>query len=278
MTDIELQHDTEGTLLFRRAQEDERDLQSSPDVVNAPADDRDPLVQVFQRQDSYRIRGQVTASKLSQDAEFADDWEQALAEYITKLESFCYIGQGGGYTLHDAIRNTNVPVVCTAVEWERNPGAAYEISYTADLQVGNGVLGSESRDVRTANVQAFNVPARIDGNDLPGLRGLTVLREWETEVYPLAFTQDATENDIVADTGVQHSITFEGEITGDKVTRNSFDSTIEALEGVENVAFETRFPGYSLTGVLTRYNSDRVAQSGVRKHSYEIEFLEGRAP
>ncbi len=272
---IELQHPSVGTLELRRAQQDERNEDTQPEIFNDPAVDSPPLVLVAERTGSYTMEGTVTAPKLSQDSAFSDDWRQALAEWIVKFESFCYELQGAGYDLVDTHRNKTVPVVLNRTQWRLTAGAPYEIEWEIEVDVGEGVLPQEPRTEKTANIQsAMTVPASVGGFDLPGLRDMTVQREFDVDPNARAFEDTAESNIIIGDSGVMHQIRYRGEFAGTATERQTFDSDINSLIGDEGRTFQTRFPGYSVDGVVLNFRSDFQAQFAGNKHNYELEFLE----
>jgi hypothetical protein len=221
------------------------------------------------------MEGTVTAPKLSQDSAFSSDWRQALAEWIVKFESFCYELQGAGYDLVDNNRNKTVAVVLERTQWRLTAGAPYEIEWEIEVRLGEGVLPQDARTEKTANVQtSMTVPASVGGFDLPGLRDLTVERSFEVNENALAFEDTAENNLIVADSGVSHRIRYRGEFAGTATERQQFDSDINSLIGDEGRTFQTRFPGYSVDGVVLTFRSDFQAQFAGNKHNYELEFLE----
>jgi hypothetical protein len=161
---IELQHPSVGTLELRRAQQDERNEDTQPEIFNDPATGEPALALVAERSGTYTIEGTVTAPKLSQQTGFSNDWRQALAEWIVKFESFCYELQGAGYDLVDSHRDKTVPVVCERTQWRLTAGAPYQIEWECDVVIGEGVLEQEARTEKTANIQtSMNVPASVGG-------------------------------------------------------------------------------------------------------------------
>jgi len=278
MADVPQLEAATETLVFEGAQQDERGETANPNLYNDPTDARPPQVHVDVRESEISVNGRLSAPRLAQRAEYDDDWRTALAEWVVQYESFCTQFQRPGYTFTDPLRNISRTVVMDSAEWTINAGAPYEIQYRTNLITGEAVLEAEDVAEKAANPQPRSDPMGVlGGTDLTGLTSMTVARSFDTEVNPRAYTGigTATENEIVAQSGVTHRIEYEGQFEGTRAERQTFDNDLDALVGTEETTFQTAFPGYSIDGSLLDYNSNYAAETGTKMHAYTLEFLEG---
>lgn len=277
MTHARLTHPTRGTLQFRQPQTDGDQREAVGNVTPELGVDRPPLVHIETRDRTRSLRGRVTAPRRAEADPDTDDWEQALANYVDLLESHVSEFQGTGYTFEDDIRDVSVSAVYHSLEWTLSQGAPYEIEFDAGVTVGRGTFDSAGLSRRTPTVNSgMSVAARVDGNDLPGLRQMAVSRSFGVEVNAVYNRTSAENNDVVANEGVRHEITFDGIHTGTHAERRAADDALEALLGQRDpVAFETRFPGYTLQGYVLGYDSNLEARFGENSHHYSLRFVEG---
>lgn len=278
MTDVpQLEADTD-TLVFDGAQQDERGETANPDLYNDPDVEQAPKVHIDVRESEISVNGRLTAPRLAERPEYSNDWRTALAEWVVQYESFCTQFQQPGYTFVDPLRDISRNVIMDQAEWSINAGAPYEIQYRTNLITGEGVLSKKDVAEKTANPQPVSDPMGILGNtDLTGLTSMSVIRSFDTEVNPRAYTGigTATKNEVVANSGVTHRVEYEGQFEGTRQERQDFDNALDSLVGTEQTTFQTAFPGYSLDGTLLNYNSNYGAETGTKMHAYTLEFLEG---
>lgn len=278
MTDVpQLEADTD-TLVFDGAQQDERGETANPDLYNDPTNPDPPQVHVDVRESEIGVNGRLSAPRLATRAEYSNDWRTALAEWVVQYESFCTQFQRPGYTFTDPLRDISRTVVMDNAEWSINAGAPYEIQYRTNLITGEAVL--EDRDVaeKAATPQPVSDPMGVLGDtDLTGLTSMSVVRSFDTEVNPRAYTGIGTaeKNEIVAKSGVTHRVEYEGQFEGTRAERQTFDNTLDGLVGTEETTFQTAFPGYAIDGSLLNYNSNYAAETGTKLHAYTLEFIEG---
>lgn len=283
MSHARLTHSDRPTLEFHQGQLDEDPTTAVANVAALIGVNQPVLVHTESRERERTITGRVTAPRRTANDGSTSDWLQALANYVDELESHVDEFQGisgtrtdGGYTLVDDQRNLNLDVIIESVEWRLAQGQPFEFEYDVTLKVGTGTF--EARDVsfRTPTVNTgLSVAARVDGNDLPGLRQLTASTSVETQVNPLFDRTSAENNDIVVDEGPRHEFTIRGTHTGTAAARASADSTLNNLVATETpVTLETRFPGYDLDGYVLGYNSNLEARFGGSAHQYELRFIE----
>lgn len=277
MPHARLTHSTRGTLNFRQGQADEDPRDAVANITAELGVDRPPLVHTETRERQRNIRGRVTAPRRASDDPDTSDWQQALANYVDELESHVDEFQGLGYTFEDLQSGESMRAVLERVEWALSQGAPYEVEYDAAVIVGRGTMGARTVDRRNPTVNtAMSVAARVDGNDLPGLRELRVQRSIGVNPSPVYDRGSAENNDVVVEEGVQHEVTFQGTHTGSASARASADSTLDGLAASKNpVTLETRFPGYSLDGFVVGYDSDYEQRFGGQSHHYTLQFVEG---
>jgi len=278
MTDLpRLEADTE-TLVFEGAQQDDRTEQADPDIYNDPTQDIPPQVNVERRASEIGVNGRLSAPRLAQRVEYDDDWRTALAEWVVQYESFCTQFQQPGYTFVDPLRDIERTVVMDQAEWTINAGAPYEIQFRTNLLTGEAVLEQEDIVEKTAAPRPKSDPMGVLNEiSLPGFTSMTVGRTFEAEVNPRAYSgiDTATENEIVAKSGITHRIEYEGQFTGTREERQNFDKALNDVVGTFQLSFETAFPGYTLDGYLLDFDSNYRAQSGTKLHKYSLEFIEG---
>jgi len=280
MAHASISHPTRGTLTFRQAQRDEDSRQAVTNIFPEIGTDRPPLVHVATRERERRLQGRVTAPRRARNDTSTSDWEQSLANYIDELEAHCDEFQGYGsdaYTFTDGIRSESFTVVFQNVEWTLTQGRPYDIDYELTLLIGRGVMESEAIRPRNPTVNTgMSVAATVDGNDLPGLRQMRVSRNIEYDVNAIYNKDTAENNDIVPTEGTKQQVVFEGTHTGTDSLRASADSTLQGLIGTDNpVALVTRFPGYTLSGFVTAYDSNLESRFGSNSHHFRLEFIEG---
>lgn len=277
MPHASISHPRRGTLEFRQAQQDDDTQTADANVISDTGSGLPPLVHVESRERDRSIRGLVTAPRRAEADPDTNDWQQALANYVVRLERHVDVLQGDGYTFTDDIRGESVNAVYHTVEWTLNAGRPYEVDFTAELTVGRGVFPSEPVDIPSVTVDtSMNVAARVGGVDLPGLRQMRVRREFSVDVTPLYNKDSAESNDIQASGSVQHQVSFDGTHTGTDSQRAAADDDLEALIGDASTTFETRFPGYSLDGAVMEYESNLESTFGTNMHQYSLRFLEAR--
>ena len=275
MSDYRLEHPDRGTLEFRQAQRGEDQREAVADVTAERGVDRPPLVHVRARTRERTLTGRVTAPRRAREDGDTDDWLQALANYVVRLEAFCDDQQGAGYTFVDDQQDEQTPVVLHEVEWTLAASQPYEIEFSVSMATGEGVLASRPLDDRTADPQTgMDVAARVEGVDLPGFRELRVTRSFDTETDALFGRGSAANNQVVAESGVEHRVEFSGTHTGTESERRQADAALEALIGAGLVEFQTRFPGYALEGKVLAYRPERQAGFGTDRHDYELTFVE----
>lgn len=281
MTHASISHATRGTLEFRQPQMDADQREAVADIFQEIGTERDPLVHIRARNRQRSIRGIVTGPRRAEDDSntTSGEWRQALANYVDELESHCDEFQGfgsDGYSFTDDIRSESFPVVFESVDWTLSKGQPWRFEYDISLLIGQGVMGVRGRSPRNPTVDsAMTVAARVDGNDLPGLREFESVREIEYEPNALYGSGTATNNDVLATDGLVQRFTFRGTHTGSNSARATADSNLQALIGAGQVTLETKWPGYDIQGYVTRYNSDFETRYGSSRHNFELEFVEG---
>lgn len=275
MSHARLTHPTRPTLTFRQTQADEDAQNAVGNVAPQLGTDNPPLVHIETKERERTLRGRVTGPRRAQQDSDTDDWMQALANYIDRLEGHVTEFQGDGYTLIDTQRGTSLNTILHSIEWTLVPGAPYEVQFDANLSVGKGAMDSRSINRRNPTVNdSMDVVGRVGGIDLPGLRQFQVSRSFGVEVSPVYYRGSAENNDVVASEGVRQEIVFEGTHSGSREEREAADAELDALVG-RDVVFETRFPGYELEGVVMGYDSNFEARMGPRQHHFTLRFIEG---
>lgn len=275
MADYRLTDATRGTLAFEQAQRDEDAQQAIADITKEIGVDRPALVHTRSRERERTLAGRVTGPKRSRDSD-TGDWQQALANYVARLEAHVDEFQGTGYTFEDDTRGESLSAVMKSVEWTLLPGQPFEVQWETTIHVGRGTFESRSVQLNTPSVNTgMAVPARVGGVDLPGLREMKVTKELEFETNALYGDDTAENTEIVVEAGVEHRIEYRGAHTGPQSQRDAADDDLEALLSQNGTTFVTRFPGYSLTGVVTAYSPERNQSYGGTSHQYSLTFVEG---
>jgi len=234
-----------------------------------------PLVHVTGREREREITGRVTAPARSKAT--GENYLQALADYITTLQFSVDYFQGDGYTLEQDVQGINQNVVFHQLEWEYQRGSVFEVQYDAKVTVGSGVFPTEDAQIPDVSPNlGMDVAARVGGEDLPNHRLMRVSTQFGIDVSSLFNKATAEENDIEPDSSIQTQISFEGTITGTESQRAAKDAALDSLLAESLVTFETRFPGYSLDGVVNEYTSDFEQGTGGNSHDYSLQFQEAR--
>jgi hypothetical protein len=262
-----------------QAQQDEYRRDATANIVNELAVDRTSLVHTETKEGERTIRGSVSAPRRARNDPNTSDWQQALANYVAELEAHVDEFQGDpGYTLVDDRLNYSKNAIITGVEWSVSPGQIYEFDYEASVTVGSGVFQSRAIDLASPTINtAFDTMLRLDGTELTGMRDYRVSKTIEADVNAVFNRDSAENNDVVPTGGPQRTVTFEGEWYGTLADRQNKDATLDNLVATKNnVTLETRFPGYSIDGYVTRYTSELQQQSGGNSHRYRLEFVEGQ--
>lgn len=277
MPHARLTHSSRPTLEFRQAQQDQDAREAVANIAAELATDRPSLVHIITRSRTRSLRGRVTAPRRTANDVNTDDWLQALANYVDELEAHCDEFQGSpGYTFEDTLRDESFRVVFEGVTWTLTQGSPFEVEYQIDLLIGRGVLESRPIDLRNPTVNtSLDVAARVDGNDLPGLRQLEVSRSLQFDENAIYGDDTAENNEIVAEEGTRHELTFEGTHTGTFAERAAADDALQTLIGNEQVTLETRFPGYSLDGFVLGYDSNLEQRFADTHHQFTLRFMEG---
>jgi hypothetical protein len=277
MSHVRLTHPTRNTLTFKQSVNDEYSREAVANITQELGTDRPPLVHTETRDSRRTIRGTVSAPKQSRDTG-APDWQQALADYVDRLESHVDEYQGiPGYTLVDDQLDISKTATLESVEWSMSPGQLFEIDYTANVVVGRGTF--EDADIQRRNPTvdtSMSTMLRLDGYDLEGFNDYQVNREVGLNPKPVYNRESAENNDIIMEDGPRQTIVFEGEWSGDISVRRQRDAEIDSLVATKNpITLETRFPGYNLDGFLINYESTLEDQRGGNSHRYRVEFVEG---
>ena len=276
MSHARLTHDSRPTLEFRQGQRDEDSRSAVANIASPPGFDAPPFVHITTRERSRKIIGRVTAPRRARNDGSTSDWQQALANYVDELESHCNEFQGTGYTFVDDVRSESINVAYPSLEWVLQPGTPYEIEFTVELVVGEPYLEAKALNKRTPTVDTgMSVVAKVDGNDLPGLRDMRSKVSFEYDTAAIYDKSSAENNGIIATSGTKQQFSIEGTHTGTDAQRAAADSALDALIGTQ-VTLETRFPGYDLTGYVTSYDSNLEASFGTGRTDYSLEFVEGR--
>lgn len=278
MSHARLTHPTRPTLEFYRAQNDEAERSASLSLANQLGTDRPTLVHTETREVSRTVTGSVSAPERAQNDPNTTDWRQALANYADLLEASVDEFQGEGYTFDGDQLNTSKPAVLEAVEWSLSPGRIYELQYEASVLIGNGTF--ESANVTRQNPTVDDSLAtmiEVDGVECPGMRDFSVRREIGTETKGIFDRDSAENNDIVITEGAQRQLVFEGVHSGTRSARETADDALNSLLALADpVTLDTYFPGYSIEGYVTAYNSTLEQQRGDTSHRYRLEFQEGQ--
>lgn len=278
MSTLRLTHPTRGTLEFRQAQRDEAQRQAVASITAEIGVDRTPLVHTETRETTREVSGRVTAPRRARNDPDTGDWRQALANYADRLEAHVDEYQGDGYTLEDDILDTSKQAILESVGWELAPGQPYELQFTATAQIGRGVFDAETIDRRNPTINdALDTYIEVDGVACPGMRTYQMDRSLGVDPQALFDRDTAENNDILTESGVQQNLVFEGTHTGTREERRQADAALNELLGTKNaVTLDTYFPGYTLEGFVTAYNSNFQASFGTGKHDYRLEFVEGQ--
>lgn len=278
MAHLRLTHPTRGELVFRQAQQDEFQREAVANQTAEIGTDRKPLVHTETREETRTVRGLVSAPRRSRNDPDTNDWRQSLANYVTELESHVDEFQGDGYTLEDDVLDITRNCILESVQWELSPGQPYDVEFEAKAMVGRGTFEERPRDGPDATVdESLPTMLRVDGVECPGMRQYQLQRSIGTDPAAVFDRDSAENNDIITDEGVTRTVVFEGTHTGPRAERRTADDALDNLLATrENVALETLFPGYTIDGYVTGYNSDFEARFGTGKHTYRLEFTEGQ--
>lgn len=278
MTHARITHPTRGTLEFLQPQSDDDTREAVANVPSEVGNPGPPLVHVETRERSRMLRGTVTGPRRARNDPDTNDFRQALANYVTRLEAHVTEFQGGdGYTFEDDVRGESMPVVYSSVEWSISGGEPYQVDFTAEFDVGQPAMDVRELDYSPPTTQDLGgVAARVGGYDLPGLRDLRVRRSFGVSVNAIYNKSSAANNDIIQNEGERREVTFKGTHTGTKSERATADANLESLIGGGQVALETAFPGYTLDGFVTGYDPSLETRHGGNKHHFELSFMEGR--
>lgn len=278
MSHVRLTHPSRPTLEFYRAQNDDISRSAVLNIANELAVDRTPLVHTETREIERTIRGSVSAPLRARNDGSTNDWQQSLANYADLLEAHVNEYQGiPGYTLEDDQLDISKTATLESIEWSLSPGQLYELNFEATVIVGRGTFESDSIGGRNPTVDSsMDVMLRVDGEDLPGFRDYRMNRSIGIEPRAVFDRDSAENNDLLINEGPQQTVVFEGEHTGSLAQRRAADAALESLLATKNnVTLETAFPGYSLDGFVTAYNSTLENQRGGNSHRYRFEFVEG---
>lgn len=287
MAHARLTHPTRPTLEFRQAQTDDETTEAVTNIASDLGTGNPPLVHVETRERSRSIQGRVTAPRRARNDADTSDWEQSLANYLDRLESHVdelqgfggttgEVSPGSGYTLVDDERDESLNVVYHRMDWTLKNGQPYDVEFSLDLTVGRGTFDNEPIERRNPTVQSdMDVAARVGGVDLTGLRQMQVSREFDVETMAVYNPGSAENNDVKATGGTQQQIVFEGTLTGTRAEREAAEDSLRGLEDGSRVSFETRFPGYSLDGFVTSFESGVESRFGTRMHQFTLQFMEG---
>lgn len=278
MADARLTHPTRVDLPFHQRQSDEDPLRAVADIANELGVDRPSLVHTTTRERQRTVRGRVTANRRADNDSTTADGRQALANYADLLESHVDEFQGTGYIFEDDELGVTRQAVLESISWRVQPGQPDEFEFEASVIIGRGTF--EDRTIVRRNPtydESMTAMASVDGTDLTGMR------LWECErsvgVSPTAvFDRDSAENnDALIDEGVQQQFVFEGTHTGDPATREAANTTLSNLVGQPSpVTLETKFPGYSVEGFVTAYETQQQQRMGDQSHQYRLEFVIGQ--
>jgi hypothetical protein len=279
MSHARLTHPDRPTLEFYRGQNDEAARSAEVNITNEIGTDRPSLVHTQSRDVRRSITGTVSAPKRAANDPNTNDWRQALANYADLLESSVDEFQGiGGYSFEDDQLNTSKDAVLSAIEWALSPGDIYDLRYEATVVIGDATLESEPVDRRNPTVDdSLNTMIEVDGVECPGMRDFRVGREIGVEVNAIFDRDTAENNDVLINEGVQQVVQFEGVHSGSRSARATADENLRDLLATQtNVTLDTYFPGYSLDGFVTAYNSTFEQQRGDTSHRYRVEFTVGQ--
>lgn len=279
MTHARLTHPTRPTLEFRQGKSDEFGRQAVANIINEIGTDRQSLVHTQTRDSTRTIRGTVSAPRRARNDTSTSDWRQALANYADELEAAVDEFQGDpGYTLVDDQLGYSKSGVLESIQWSLSPGQIYELDYEATVRVGQGVFDTDQPTYQNPTVDSgMDVWLRIDGEDLPGFRNYQVQRSLEVNTAAIWNRDTAENNDQVVEAGPQTTVTFDGVISGDLASRQAKDQAVDAkVATADPITLETKFPGYSLDGFVTAYNSTLEQQRGGNSHRYRFEFVRGQ--
>jgi hypothetical protein len=277
MTHVRLTHPTRDTLEFRTAQQDEDQREAVANQTAELGTDRPTLVHTETVENTRTIRGSVTGLRRARNDPSTSDPRQALASYADELHAHVDEFQGEGYTLVDDQLDLSKRGVIEAVEWSVTPGRVYELDYEATVKIGRGTF--EDRQIQRRNPTfdaGMDVWARVDGNDLPGMRDYRAEKTVGIEVNAVFDRGNAENNDAVFQEGTTLTVSYEGVHSGTLAQRRQADADLAALAGTkENVDFETKFPGYTLSGFVTNYDSELEQQQAGNAHRYRLTFVVG---
>lgn len=276
MSHVRLTHPTRATLEFRQGQQDDWQRDAATDITSEIGTDRPSLVHTKTRESTRTIRGTVSGLKRARESATSGA-RQALATYADELESHVDEFQGTGYTLVDDQLGYEKQGVLEGVEWSVTPGAVYDLSYEATVQVGRGTFEARTRTTRDPSVRdAMDVMLTVDGVALPGMLEYKVQRSVGVNVNAVFDRDTAENNDVVFEEGVQQTISFEGVHSGSLAEREQADAALDALVATKNaVPVVTKFPGYELSMFVVSYTSTLEEQRGGNSHRYQIELVEG---
>lgn len=278
MSHARLTHNLRPTLDFHMGQSDEHNRSAVANITSELGTDRTSLVHTETREAERQIRGRVSAPRRAQNDSSTNDWRQSLANYADLLESHVDEFQGDGYQLVDDNLGLSLSSILESVEWSLSTGSPYAIEYTANVLVGRGTF--ESRDIvtRSPTVRTgMSTMLEIDGEPLPGMRDYRVNRSVGLDPKAIFNRSSAENNDIVSTAGVEQRVVFEGTITGSQSVRESKDAALDAKVATKDpLILKTQFPGYGLSGYVTRYDSVQETRFGEKLHHYRFEFVEGQ--
>lgn len=224
------------------------------------------------------LSGKATGGVISREAEYSNDRDTALMEWILDFESLVTPNQGSGYTLQDDERNRSINVIVEEVTWSRRGGETGEVEWALSGYHGDGILDTGGRSAYSRKNVTAEVLREDDGteHDLGALREKRVTKSIQLKPYPIALS-GPSEVAIAPDSGVMRSIVYQGVKYGTMAELRAFDSAVRGLLGTDTtVTYAHVFPGAEHTVMVDTYDS-YFREGQVAAMDYYLKAVEGTA-
>lgn len=232
------------------------------------------LLTGFEQKESRVIPGRATANRISNQSGYSNDLSTALCEFAATLESFCNPEQGEGYTLTDDERGESVTVVVEQVSWVYKSDRSLDLRWEVTVRRSEGLMTSTSRNVESVSPGSTTT---LDGNDLGHTRQIHLTKKLGLRDYLVALANTPDDNAALPEGGVTRQIDVSGDKYGSQSARNSWEDSLRALLGRDNiVTYSSGFPGRDLKVMLDEFDDTRTA-GDTRITSYNLRVIEGQA-
>lgn len=255
-------------------QQNRNSTNSQPDIdsIYSHASDQAFIV-TLEQTGSLTINGRASGIRISNHSDYSNDPLTALAEYAAELIAHIDGQQGTGFRIENDHTGRDTNCILEEVTIIRRRAEKYEFDYSIEARKGR----QSFMLVSVIDPDSVNPSSGADlgGLDLHEIEEImwTVKQNLHVSTYA---KRDASENEVVAQSGAELHITIRGSIPGDESTRKNFDTTIADHIGKNNATtFNSAFPGTSHEVVVLSHDAAREA-GRTKIGQYEIDLVEGR--